>query len=267
MLALIPYPDISPIALSLGPLQIRWYALAYITGLLLGWRYCMWLAGRPPAVCKPLDIDDFLLWATAGVVLGGRTGYVLFYDRELYAAHPLEIFEVWHGGMSFHGGCIGVITAIILFALRRKISILGLGDIICCAVPIGLFFGRLANFINGELFGRVTDVPWAMIFPNGGPYPRHPSQLYQASMEGIILFTILTVLERLGFRQRPGVISGTFLMGYAIARTIGELFRQPDSQIGFLRFGMTMGQLLSLPMFLAGVWLIVAAKPLGKPAS
>lgn len=267
MLALIPYPDISPIAFSLGPLQIRWYALAYITGLLLGWRYCMWLAGRPPAVCKPLDIDDFLIWATAGVVLGGRSGYVLFYDSGLYAAHPLEIFEVWHGGMSFHGGCIGVITAIILFALRRRISILGLGDIICCAVPIGLFFGRLANFINGELFGRVTDVAWAMIFPNGGPLPRHPSQLYQASMEGIILFAVLTLLERLGLRQRPGVISGTFLMGYAVARSIGELFRQPDSQIGFLVFGTTMGQLLSLPMFLAGAWLIIAAKPLGKPAT
>ncbi len=267
MLALIHYPEISPIALSLGPLQIRWYALAYIAGLLLGWRYCMWLAARPPEVCKPLDIDDFLIWATAGVVLGGRCGYVLFYDSTLYASHPLEILEVWHGGMSFHGGCIGVISAIILFAWRRHIPIRGLGDIICCAVPIGLFFGRLANFINGELFGRVSDVPWAMIFPNGGPLPRHPSQLYQASMEGLILFATVTLLDQRGFRQRPGVISGAFLAGYAIARSIGELFRQPDSQIGFLLFGTTMGQLLSLPMFVAGVWLILTAKPLGTPAA
>lgn len=267
MLALIPYPDISPVALALGPLQIRWYALAYITGLLLGWRYCMRLAVKPPLVCKPIDIDDFLFWATIGVVLGGRTGYVLFYDRALYFAHPLEMLEVWHGGMSFHGGCIGVVTAIILFALRRGIAIRGLGDIICCAVPIGLFFGRLANFINGELFGRITDVPWAMIFPNGGPFPRHPSQLYQAAMEGVILFAILFVLERLGLRRRPGIISGTFLMGYAVARSIGELFRQPDSQIGFLLFGTTMGQLLSLPMLLAGAWLILSARPLREPAT
>jgi phosphatidylglycerol:prolipoprotein diacylglycerol transferase len=266
MLALIPYPQIDPVALSLGPLQIRWYALAYITGLLIGWRYCMWLATRPPAMAKPADIDDFLVWATAGVVLGGRTGYVLFYQPAYYAAHPLQIAQMWHGGMSFHGGCIGVVTAIILFALKRGIPILGLGDIICCAVPIGLFFGRLANFVNGELFGRVTDVPWAMIFPNGGPLPRHPSQLYQASMEGILLFAILTLLERRGLRQRPGVISGAFLMGYAVARSIGELFRQPDEQIGFLIFGTTMGQLLSLPMLFVGLWLILRAKPIAAEA-
>jgi phosphatidylglycerol:prolipoprotein diacylglycerol transferase len=266
MLALIPYPQIDPVALSLGPLQIRWYALAYITGLLIGWRYCMWLATRPPAMAKPADIDDFLVWATAGVVLGGRTGYVLFYQPAYYAAHPLQIAQMWHGGMSFHGGCIGVVTAIILFALKRGIPILGLGDIICCAVPIGLFFGRLANFVNGELFGRVTDVPWAMIFPNGGPLPRHPSQLYQASMEGILLFAILTLLDRRGLRQRPGVISGAFLMGYAVARSIGELFRQPDEQIGFLIFGTTMGQLLSLPMLFVGLWLILRAKPIAAEA-
>ena len=262
MLGLIPYPDIDPVALSLGPLQIRWYALAYIAGLLLGWRYCMWLVRRKPIVAQPIDIDDFLVWATIGVVLGGRTGYVLFYQPGYYFANPLQIPQMWHGGMSFHGGCIGVITAIILFSWRRKIPMLGLGDIVACAVPIGLFFGRLANFINGELFGRVTDVPWAMVFPNGGPVPRHPSQLYQAFMEGILLFIVVTVLERRGLRQRPGTICGSFLVGYAIARSIGELFRQPDAQIGFLVFGTTMGQLLSLPMAVAGIWLILRAKPL-----
>ncbi|HTH96988.1 MAG TPA: prolipoprotein diacylglyceryl transferase [Stellaceae bacterium] len=267
MLLLLPYPHINPVALAIGPLAIRWYALAYIFGLLIGWRYCVYLAKRPPYLATAAHIDDFLTWATIGVVLGGRIGYVLFYNDTLYWDHPLEILEVWHGGMSFHGGCAGVILALYLFARRQGIPMFGLADIVACAVPIGLFFGRLANFINGELFGRVTDVPWAMIFPNGGPFPRHPSQLYQATLEGIVLFVILTAMERRGLRRRPGMICGTFLVGYAIARSTGELFRQPDPQLGFLIFGTTMGQLLSLPMIFVGLWLIWRAKRLPPVSS
>jgi len=196
------------------------------------------------------------VWATLGVVLGGRIGYVLFYNFAEYARHPIEALYLWHGGMSFHGGAIGVTLAIWLFARRRGVSFFAFGDIICEAIPIGLFFGRIANFINGELFGRVSDVPWAMVFPNGGPLPRHPSQLYEASCEGVLLFLLLFLAERGGARRYPGLVSGLFLAGYAVARMSGELFRQPDPQLGFLVFGTTMGQLLSIPLLLAGVALI-----------
>jgi phosphatidylglycerol---prolipoprotein diacylglyceryl transferase len=255
---IIPYPAIDPIAVSLGPFAIRWYALAYIAGLLIGWRYCLALARKPPHVARPQDLDDFLVWATLGVVLGGRTGYVLFYRPDYYFANPSEIVKVWHGGMSFHGGALGVCVAILLFCRQRKVPILGLADIIACAVPIGLFFGRIANFINGELWGRVTDVPWAMIFPDDPTHlPRHPSQLYEATMEGIILFTILFLLQRSDkVRERQGALTATFMMGYAVARIIGEEFRQPDANLGFLFMGATMGQLLSIPLFLAGLALL-----------
>ena len=256
-LYLIPYPAINPIALSLGPFAIRWYALAYIAGLLIGWRYCLALAGRAPHLARPRDVDDFLVWATLGVVLGGRIGYVLFYNAGYYAAHPLQALEVWHGGMSFHGGALGVGLAIFLFTRARKIPLLAFSDVIAEAVPIGLFFGRIANFINGELFGRPTDVPWAMIFPMGGPIPRHPSQLYEAFCEGILLFLLLFVAERRGWRLRPGLVSGLFLAGYAVARIFCEFFRQPDPQIGYLWFGTTEGQLLSIPVFFAGVALML----------
>ncbi len=263
MILTIPYPHIDPIAFSIGPLAIRWYALAYITGLVLGWRYCTSLAKRPPPILSTEALDDLLVWVTFGVVLGGRTGYVLFYRPGYYIDNLLEIPAVWHGGMSFHGGCAGVILALYLFARRRKLSFLGIGDIVCCAVPIGLFFGRLANFVNGELYGRPTDVAWAMVFPTDpDKLPRHPSQLYQATLEGLVLFTVLLILERRGAREKPGIVTGTFLVGYAIARSIGELFRQPDEQLGFLLFGVTMGQLLSLPMLVFGIWLIRRAKPL-----
>jgi phosphatidylglycerol:prolipoprotein diacylglycerol transferase len=256
-LFLIPFPAINPIAVSLGPFAIRWYALAYIAGLLIGWRYCLALAGRAPNLVRPQAVDDFLVWATIGVVLGGRIGYVLFYNFDYYAAHPLQAFAVWHGGMSFHGGALGVTIAIVLFTRSRKVPMLAFSDIIAEAVPIGLFFGRIANFINGELFGRPTDVPWAMIFPMGGAVPRHPSQLYEAFCEGILLFIALFVAERRGWRQRPGLVTGLFLAGYAIARIFGEMFRQPDPQIGYLWFGTTEGQLLSIPVLFAGLGLIV----------
>ncbi|HEX7967497.1 MAG TPA: prolipoprotein diacylglyceryl transferase [Stellaceae bacterium] len=276
----IPFPDIHPEIFSigpfsigawtLGPFAIRWYALAYIAGLVIGWRYCLALAKRPPQLVRPQDIDDFLFWATIGVVLGGRIGYVLFYNFDQYLAHPLEIFALWHGGMSFHGGLTGVILAIILFCRRRDIPFLAFADIVACAAPIGLFFGRIANFINGELWGRVTDVPWAMVFPTGGPEPRHPSQLYEAFLEGIVLFTLLWALQRFTpARQRPGTLSGVFLIGYGTARIIVEFFRQPDVQVGqqgFLFWGITMGQLLSVPLLLVGLALILYARRRPAPA-
>jgi phosphatidylglycerol---prolipoprotein diacylglyceryl transferase len=260
----IPFPAIDPVAIPLGPFAIRWYALAYIVGLIIGWRYCLMLADRPPNLASRRDIDDFLVWATLGVVLGGRIGFVLFYNLPYYIDHPLQMFELWHGGMSFHGGALGVTIAILLYARARALSIFALSDIIIEAVPIGLFFGRLANFINDELWGRETNVPWAVIFPNGGNVPRHPSQLYEAACEGILLFLLLLFAEHRGARRRPGVETGIFLAGYAIARMSGELFRQPDIQLGFLfhigDLGITMGQLLSVPVLVAGVLIIVWAR-------
>jgi phosphatidylglycerol:prolipoprotein diacylglycerol transferase len=262
----IPFPAIDPIAISIGPVAVRWYALAYIVGLLIGWRYCLMLAGRPPHLVNRQDIDDFLVWATLGVVLGGRLGYVLFYMPGYFAAHPFEAVYVWHGGMSFHGGALGVTIAILLFTGARKIPLFAFSDIITEAIPIGLFFGRIANFINGELFGRPTQVPWAMIFPNGGAIPRHPSQLYEALCEGVLLFLLLFAAERFGARRRPGILTGLFLAAYAVARMSGEFFREPDAQLGFLIFGATMGQLLSVPVLIAGVAIILWAQRVPVPA-
>jgi phosphatidylglycerol:prolipoprotein diacylglycerol transferase len=254
----IPYPTVDPVLIELGPFVIRWYALAYIAGLVIGWRWCLMLAKRPPLFVTAEAIDDFLVWATLGVVLGGRLGYVFFYKPDYYLANPLEALQVWHGGMSFHGGALGVVLAIVLFCRQRRINFLAFGDIIVCAAPIGLFFGRIANFINSELWGRVTDVPWAMVFPNGGPLPRHPSQLYEASLEGIVLFLVINGLERsTTIRERPGALSGVFLIGYGVARIIAELFREPDAFLGFLAFGLTMGQILSLPFVLIGLVLLL----------
>ncbi|HUJ96726.1 MAG TPA: prolipoprotein diacylglyceryl transferase [Stellaceae bacterium] len=277
MFFLIPYPAINPDIVhfgpyvighwSVGPFAIRWYALAYIAGLVIGWRYCLALAKRPPLVAQVQDIDDFLVWATLGVVLGGRTGYVLFYNLPYYIQNPIQVFYLWRGGMSFHGGALGVTLAILLFCRQRRINILAFADIIICAVPVGLFFGRIANFINGELWGRVTDVPWAMIFPSDPEHlPRHPSQLYEATLEGIVLFTVLWICQHRGLRQRPGATTGVFFIGYGIARIIAEFFRQPDPQLGFLFWGITMGQLLSIPLVIVGLWLVLRAKPLAARA-
>ena len=277
MFFLIPYPAINPDIVhfgpyvighwSVGPFAIRWYALAYIAGLVIGWRYCLALAKRPPLVAQVQDIDDFLVWATLGVVLGGRTGYVLFYNLPYYIQNPIQVFYLWRGGMSFHGGALGVTLAILLFCRQRRINILAFADIIICAVPVGLFFGRIANFINGELWGRVTNVPWAMIFPSDPEHlPRHPSQLYEATLEGIVLFTVLWICQHRGLRQRPGATTGIFFIGYGIARIIAEFFRQPDPQLGFLFWGITMGQLLSIPLVIVGLWLVLRAKPLAARA-
>jgi phosphatidylglycerol:prolipoprotein diacylglycerol transferase len=257
----IPFPAIDPVLIGIGPFAVRWYALAYIVGILLGWLYAriilrseeLWGAPAPITV---RDFDDFVLWVTLGIILGGRTGYVLFYNPGYFAAHPLESLQLWKGGMSFHGGFVGCVLAVVLFARRRGLSILSLGDITCAAGTIGIFLGRIANFINGELWGRPSDLPWAMIFPTGGPQPRHPSQLYEAALEGLALFVVLGLLIRAGALRRPGFILGAFTFGYGLARSICELFREPDVQIGYLWGGLTMGMLLSLPLMLAGIALM-----------
>jgi phosphatidylglycerol:prolipoprotein diacylglycerol transferase len=262
MFAAIPFPDLDPVALQIGPIAIRWYALAYMAGLLIGWRYLRVAASWPPRVLDAKAVDDFLLWATFAIILGGRIGYVLFYQPVHFFQNPEDIVAVWKGGMSFHGGLLGMVLAIALYARRQRVPVLGLADRVACVVPIGLFFGRIANFINGELFGRPTDVPWAIVFPGGGPLPRHPSQLYEATMEGLLLFLILLLASRFqGVRARYGMLTGLFLCGYAIFRSIGELFREPDAHIGFLAGGVTMGQILSFPLLLAGLFLIARARP------
>jgi phosphatidylglycerol:prolipoprotein diacylglycerol transferase len=264
----LPFPMIDPVLIEIGPFAIRWYALAYIVGLVLGWQYLRWLVRRPGWRLTVEDLDDLLIYITLGVVLGGRLGYVLFYRLGYYVENPLEILAVWHGGMSFHGGMLGVILACWLFALRRERSFLEIADAIAAAAPIGLLFGRLANFINGELFGRPSDVPWAMVFPRGGPEPRHPSQLYEAALEGLALFLVINWLAR---RPRePGVegrIAGLFLLGYGLARSIVELFREPDAHLGYLLGGLTMGQLLSLPMMAAGLFLLARSHAGAKRSS
>ena len=261
MLFAIPFPAIDPVLVEIGPFAIRWYALAYIAGILIGWRLMRRLAALPPVAASAEQVDDFVTWAVLGVILGGRLGYVLFYQPDHYLTAPWEALYVWKGGMSFHGGAAGVILALILFCRRQGLPILRFGDRLTAVVPLGLFFGRLANFINGELWGRVTDVPWAMVFPHGGPEPRHPSQLYQAAMEGLLLFILLQVLVRIpALREREGFVAGAFLAGYGVARIIGEVFRQPDAQLGFLWGGATMGQLLSIPMVLVGVALMAMAR-------
>jgi phosphatidylglycerol:prolipoprotein diacylglycerol transferase len=259
----LAFPNIDPVLIHIGPLAIRWYALAYIAGLFGGIWYMHRLVKAAPALLTSQQVDDLMLWLLGGIVLGGRLGYVLFYKPAYYLANPAEILRTWEGGMSFHGGLLGVILAIMLFARHAKVNQWYVADNIGCAVPIGLGLGRLANFINGELWGRPTDVPWAMVFPGAGDAPRHPSQLYQAFCEGLVLFVVMHLLwrnERI--RNRPGVLTGCFCIGYGLLRTIGETFREPDSFIGFLPGGTTMGQWLSLPMVVAGAIFIWRAKPL-----
>lgn len=257
----MPFPDIDPIALRIGPIALHWYGLAYVAGIVGWWLNTIWLTKLSPLLNRK-DIDDYLTWAVLGVILGGRLGYVLFYKPDFYFTHPVEIVKVWKGGMAFHGGVLGVIVATYIYTKRRNISFLDFTDVAICGVPLGLFFGRIANFINGELFGRVTDSPWGMIFPMGGPEPRHPSQLYEAALEGVLLYMILMISAAV-FRmtERRGVLTGLFLVGYAITRSTAELFREPDAFLGFLWAGMTMGQLLCLPLLAWGLWLLFSAQP------
>ncbi|MFN3932504.1 MAG: prolipoprotein diacylglyceryl transferase [Brevundimonas sp.] len=278
----MPFFDIKPVWFSIGPLDIRWYALAYVAGIVLGWWYAnrlarnnsIWQPGKPP-VSSP-QLDDLVLWITLGIILGGRFGYALFYKPELYAnlftgadwGERLGLFRLWDGGMSFHGGLIGVSLAIVWYAWKNRIRLLSLGDLIAPVAPIGLFFGRIANFINGELWGRPTDAPWGMVFCNrtietmygycpAGLVPRHPSQLYEAALEGIALAVILWLAVFKGrLLAKPGYVTGLFLFGYGLVRASLETVRQPDVGLENLPLGLTMGMMLSIPMMIVGTWLI-----------
>lgn len=259
----MPFPDFDPVLIHIGPFAIRWYALAYVAGILLGWRYAvailrhpaLWTRRTPPV--SALQLDDLILWITLGVIVGGRIGHTLFYTPELVWRDPMEILKVWHGGMSFHGGALGVLLAMTLFAWRNRLDLLRLGDLVAAATPIGLFFGRIANFINGELWGRPTSVPWGIVFPGAGPLPRHPSQLYEAALEGLALFGLLAwAVWAKKWTGRRGVIMGLFIAGYGVVRISLENVREPDSYMPHFPLGLTMGMMLSAPMVIAGMLLV-----------
>ncbi len=265
--AALAFPNIDPVIISIGPLAIHWYGLGYVVGILFGWWYSkrllatphLWAGGKAPMM--PEDLDDFLIWAAVGVVAGGRIGYVVFYDLVRYLQNPLDIFALWQGGMSFHGGMLGVILAMVLFSRSRGIASWSMLDTVAAGVPVGLGLVRVANFINSELWGRTSDVAWAVYFPNGGPEPRHPSQLYEAVLEGIILFGFLRFLTHSGLKLKsPRYVGGGFVAGYGASRIVVEFFREPDAHIGYLIGGwLTMGMVLSLPMVLAGLWAMWSA--------
>jgi len=275
----VQFPEFDPVLISIGPLDIRWYALAYVAGIVLGWWYAariiktdrLWAPGKAPINTQQLD--DLVLWVTLGIILGGRLGYALFYQPHLYGQlfmgpDNFALFRLWDGGMSFHGGLLGCTLAVVVFALRSKVRILSVGDVALAAAPFGLMFGRLANFINGELWGRETTVPWAVRFCNdsiqrmygfcpAGNEPRHPSQLYEAGLEGIFLFGLLAfAIWKVGLLRKPGYVTGLFLLGYGLIRATLETVRQPDAGLDHLPLGLTMGMILSTPMMLVGAWLI-----------
>ena len=259
----MPFPDFDPVLVQIGPFAIRWYALAYVAGILLGWRYVAGLMKKPAlwgprgAPATTAQVDDLVLWITLGVILGGRLGHIFFYTPSIIVEDPLEIVQVWHGGMSFHGGALGVLVAVFAFCWKNRLDVLRVGDAITACAPIGLFFGRIANFINGELWGRPTDAPWAIIFPQAGIEPRHPSQLYEAALEGLALFLILRwATHGAGLLKRRGVVAGLFLLGYALFRTFVENFREPDRYLQHFPLGLTMGMMLSAPMVIGGLFLI-----------
>ena len=247
------YPTIDPVAIAIGPLSIHWYGLMYVFGFVGAW----WLGKRRAKQYgwRQQEVEDVLFYGAIGVIVGGRVGYALFYDFANVIVEPWRIFMIWQGGMSFHGGLIGVLIAFAVFATKTQRHYLAVSDFIAPLVPIGLFFGRIGNFINGELWGKVSDVPWAMVFPNGGLLPRHPSQLYEAVLEGIVLWLILWLYSA---KPRPaGAVSGLFLFGYGLFRSLVELVRVPDYQYGYLLFDwVTMGQILSMPMMVLGLFFI-----------
>ena len=256
--------QIDPVALSIGSLQLRWYGLMYLAGFGLGWMLGRWRASRPGSGWTGPDVDDLLTCVMIGIILGGRLGYVLFYDLPVYINDPMEIMRIWNGGMSFHGGLLGVLGAFWYFARSRGRSFLEVSDFITPLVPQGLFFGRLGNFINGELWGKVSDVPWAIVFPHAGPLPRHPSQLYEAGLEGLVLFGVLWLaVWKWRLLAKPGYVTGLFLFGYGLSRALLENVRQPDAGLENLPLHLTMGMILSIPMMLVGAWLIWRA--LKKP--
>jgi phosphatidylglycerol:prolipoprotein diacylglycerol transferase len=271
-LFLMNYPVIDPVMVNLGPLPVRWYAMGYIVSLVAGWLIAtrlvrsdaLWGGARRPS---PESLDDLLVYVAFGAVLGGRTGYVLFYNLAFFLENPLEIPAVWKGGMSFHGGLAGATLGAWLFARREKIPFLSVGDLCSAVAPIGLFLVRIANFIKPELWGRPSDVAWAMVFPGAGPEPRHPSQLYEAGLEGLALGLIVALAVRFGAFRRPGLTSGLFIGLYGLARIFCEFFREPDPQLGFLFGGATMGMLLSAPLVLLGVVLVVYSLRRARPAA
>jgi phosphatidylglycerol:prolipoprotein diacylglycerol transferase len=263
----VVFPNFDPVLIHIGPLAIRWYALAYVAGILLGWRYAvglvrnarLWGASAPPA--NPEQVDDLVLWLTLGIILGGRLGYVLFYAPSLIWTEPMEVLRVWHGGMSFHGGFLGVAIALFVFTRHNKIPFWRLTDLVAPAAPIGLMFGRIANFINGELWGRPTELPWGVIFPAGGPTARHPSQIYEALLEGVALFILLRLAtHKWLWLQSRGAVTGLFLAGYGTFRICLETVREPDRFLPVFPLGLTMGMMLSLPMLALGLYLIWRAR-------
>ncbi|WP_448582619.1 prolipoprotein diacylglyceryl transferase [Thermaurantiacus sp.] len=252
---------LDPVALSLGPFDLRWYSLAYIAGILLGWRLLVRMIRLPGSPVERRHVDDLVTWCTIGVIAGGRLAYVLFYDPATYLANPVKILALWEGGMAFHGGLLGVILAIVLYCRAQALSVWRVLDYVAVVTPIGLLLGRLANFVNGELWGRPTDGSWGLIFPGGGPQPRHPSQLYEAALEGAVLLVLLSFLFwRTDARLKPGLLGGLFVLLYGLFRFLVEFFREPDAQLGTLATGLTMGQTLSVPMILFGVWHIARVR-------
>ena len=254
-------PNFNPVAISIGPIDVRWYSLAYITGILLGW-FMLKTANDKDKIMSEEALENWLIWAILGIIIGGRLGYILFYNLGYYLYNPFQILAVWEGGMSFHGGLLGAIIAMVLFCNKYKIKFLKLTDILAVAAPIGLFFGRISNFINLELYGRVTESKFGVIFPNGGSLPRHPSQLYEASLEGILSFIILFYLAKFTkIKQTSGALSGLFLVLYGLSRMFVELFREPDEHIGLLfGYNITMGQILSIPLIIIGLVTMAIAK-------
>ena len=253
----LTYPEISPVLFDFGVFAIRWYSLAYLVGIVAAWILIYKNIKKYALPISRKQLDDTMFNITLGIILGGRIFYVLFYNLDMFWANPLEIFALWHGGMSFHGGLLGVIVALYVSARKMNYPFLGLADLAALYTPIGLFLGRCANFINDELWGRPTDLPWGVRFPSGGYVARHPSQLYEAMLEGVVLFCLLEVLWRFEWvRSKKGFVSGVFLSFYALARMFVELFRMPDAQLGYFFKVITMGQMLSLPLLMAGIWLM-----------
>jgi len=254
----LPFPNIDPVIFSVGGISVHWYSLAYIFGVMLGYWRASHLSRKFNLGISKKQLEDFITYIIIGIILGGRLGYVLLYDPEKYLSHPLDILKTYEGGMSFHGGFFGFVMAGLIFCRKNKIDFISLMDLAAMVAPIGIFFGRLANFVNAELYGRATDMPWGFIFPGSDGMPRHPSQLYEALLEGLALFCIMQAGQKM-LRKR-GMASGVFLVFYACFRIFVELFRQPDAQLGFFFGACTMGQLLSLPMIILGAYLIIDAR-------
>ncbi|MBF0628462.1 MAG: prolipoprotein diacylglyceryl transferase [Magnetococcales bacterium] len=255
---MISFPHIDPVLIQIGPLAIRWYGLMYTLTFVLGWPLLKWQSRRQALGLAPEVLADLVMGTLLGVILGGRLGYIFFYHFSYYLANPLAMLRVWEGGMSFHGGLLGVLVAGYLFARKHGLSFFVLTDLLAVVTPLGLLLGRIGNFINGELWGRPTDLPWGIVFPGAGPEPRHPSQLYEAGLEGVVLLLVMIWLGRQ--RRNPGFLGGVFLTGYALARLLVELVREPDAHLGLLAGGLTMGQWLSFPMLFIGLMLILRSR-------